>query len=236
MLEGKNISLLFLEIQQELSQTFPNLIVSKEVDKIIVKGTWSVYGKEEHIIDYDIKIVLNNDYPYSVPKVWEISNKIEKTKDRHFNQPDHDACLFVPPERWEQWPIGASFTDFLNGPVKAFFFSQAFYDYKGKWPFGEWSHGLLGVLEYYALKLGFQKIAFIKQGLQLALLPKLQRQWKCPCNNKTRLIRCHGIKITSLKEILPMSEIKDAINMLENITLEYDLEKLNAYLAKITYQ
>lgn len=210
---------LFEEVKSDLLH-FPDLKILNINDKIFIVGKWAVYGKNHHIFDYNIKIEFPDDYPISIPKVFEVDDAIEKISARHFNSKEsgNDACLFSPSERWEQWPLGASFASFLNGPVKAFFFSQKYFDLKGEWPFGEWRHGTLGVIEYYAVRLNvnIKNISAIQKFLLLMLSPKFYRQWKCPCNMKNRLIKCHGPQLIKLQNILPPDEIQKTIDLIKD--------------------
>ncbi|MDM8556948.1 hypothetical protein QUF75_19655 [Desulfococcaceae bacterium HSG7] len=139
---------LLSEIMEQLSAFYPELSVHEDNGKIYVIGRWNVYAESEYIDNYSLRIELPGDYPQSVPKIWETSYKLKKNQDTHFNPPDNHACLFAPPERWEKWPIGASFIEFLDGPVTEFFFSQAYYQLTGEWIFGQRSHGDDGIIEY----------------------------------------------------------------------------------------
>jgi hypothetical protein len=181
--------------------------------KVFIKGIWAVYGETSLITQYNILIEILDDYPNSVPKVFETGCRIPKEADYHINLTDNSACLFAPPERFEKWPIGAGIKQFLTGPVKEFFFSQAFKELGDEWPFGEWSHGNEGILEYYASRLGVTKAVIIAELLEIALSPKFYRQWKCPCGSKKRLIACHGERIKKLRELLPTEEIKTGIKI-----------------------
>jgi len=49
--------------------------------------------------------------------------------------------------------------------------------------------------------------------LDLALLPKLFRQWRCPCNPDARVTACHANKIRALAEVIPRREIELAIQI-----------------------
>jgi hypothetical protein len=202
---------LYKEVLLEISENFPKLVTGIENNRVVISGTWSVFGKEKHIIDYDIKIELPDDYPVNLPRVWETSNQLPKIPDRHFNSKDADACLCSRPERWEKWPPGSSISAFLDGLVKEFFFSQAYYDIEKRWPFGQWSHEALGIVEYFAKKLSCTDLVKLKRMLELALLPKLFRQWECPCGSKDRVTKCHGPLIRAITATLPAEEIRIGI-------------------------
>lgn len=187
-----------------------------ENDRVIIEGCWPVYGKTSHIRNYKIRIVMPDDFPNTPPTVFEVGEEIPKSPEYHFNISDNSACLFARPERFKVWPPGAGIKDFINGPVRAFFFSQAFKGLTGKWPFGEWSHGNDGIVEFYAHSLDVTSLIVIKEMLELALEHKIFRQWKCPCGSGKRVISCHEEKISTLSKILPYFEIFDALKIIDH--------------------
>lgn len=202
----------FERFQSEIAH-YSQLTVNSIDTKIELSGRWPVWGKEEKIREYEIRIVLPDDYPVSVPRVFEIGGAIPWSADFHINSDDGSACLFVQPERHEQWPLGSGMMKFLEGPVKAFFFSQAYHELSGLWPFGEWRHGDNGILQYYADRLNERRLNILIDLLETSLLPKIYRQWKCPCSSGKRTKYCHGDRILRIKSIIPPVDIKSAIGI-----------------------
>jgi len=186
-----------------IADEFPDLSMKKQGDRVVVSGTWHFYASTEYVTSYDIRVELPDDYPISMPAVYETGNRIKKSVDTHFFPSEirgvypvisnPKACLFAPPDRWEKWPLGASFNDFLKGPVNDFFLSQAYYELTGEWLFGERPHGIQGIIDYYAekLKLNAKCVPVILECLEYALIEKVERQWKCPCDKLKRLKSCH---------------------------------------------
>jgi hypothetical protein len=185
---------------------FPSLSLNIENDKAILVGKWPVYGARKLVSEFDIRIEIPNDYPETPPLVFEVSNKIPKIVDRHFSPTDQSACLFARPERWEKWPQGAGIARFLDGPVKEFFFSQAYFDLEGKWPFGEWSHGDKGIIEFFIDRLELESIQELEKILDLLTPAEPPRQWKCVCKKRGRYRVCHWPKVQKLQLILPAAE------------------------------
>ncbi|HAR42937.1 MAG TPA: hypothetical protein DCS07_09960 [Bdellovibrionales bacterium] len=184
---------------------FPYLRYHFNGEQFEVEGRWPVYGEASLIREYQMRIVFPDRYPDEVPVVFEIGGEIEKSPGNHFN-PDGSACLFAPPERWEKWPPGSGFTEFLNGPVKEFFFSQAYRSLTGKWIFGERSHGDDGVIEYFLERLSLQNRDQLRRVLDIPVVEEPPRQWKCPCSQNKRLKNCHWHLISNLRQRLPDTE------------------------------
>jgi hypothetical protein len=204
----------FNRFKRELEE-FESLNYEIQEQKITITGSWAVFGKTNLIRRYEIKMVLPDDFPKSPPIVYETDGKIRKEPKYHMNPGSNSACLFSKPERYEKWPIGSGIREFLNGPVRDFFFSQAYRKLTGKWPFDEWSHENEGVLEYYASKIGVGEVLKIEKFLRLAILPKILRQWKCPCGSKKRLIKCHKDQLIFLSKMIPQKELIEAIQIAE---------------------
>jgi len=204
----------FERFKRELEE-FENLAFSIQGNKVIINGSWPVFGKETLIRRYDIRIEIPDDFPDCPPKVFETGGSIPLERDYHINTVgnggDNSACLFVQPERFEKWPVGAGIRDFLKGPVKEFFFSQAYKKCTGKWPFGQWSHGVVGIIEFYANRLNIDRLDAIIEMLDYCTLPKLYRQWKCPCGSGKRVTACHAEKIRTIAKVIPLLEIKKGI-------------------------
>ena len=191
-----------------------------EHNQFIIFGAWPVYGGsigKTHLEDFLIKIVFPNNYPDELPRVYETGNRIKiKDANTHFYK-DGSACLFFPTERYLHFPKDKVFQldKFLDGPVKSFFFSQLYYIYHNKWPFGQRSHDEKGLLEFYGEKLDIpcdQKS--ISQALSYLLKPRIKGHWFCPCGNE-KLRKCHVEKFRHLSDNIPKEVIRQDINLLE---------------------
>lgn len=144
--------------------------------------------------EFAIKIVLQRRENSLLPPVFEIGGRIErvarekqlKLSDLHCND-DGSACLCIRTEESKKLPDGFNLPDFFHNLVIPFFYAQSYFEKYGVWPWGEYSHGVLGLLEWYSAA-GIQSRkdteAFLKQ---LSQYP----QWKLI---KTRLMNKVGVK------------------------------------------
>ena len=82
----------------ELLKSFPKLI-SKKVSSSIyeLKGEIDIFDSDGNYCDsFLIKIITPNNYPYSYPKLFELSNKFPHNEDRHINKDDSCCvCMIV---------------------------------------------------------------------------------------------------------------------------------------------
>lgn len=115
--------------------------------------------KDYRIIDvYNLRIIFLDEYPKSIPVVHEIGGRINKIqakykitdlRDIHYNPGTFTACLCVKPMERIKFPDGSTFVDFLDNLVIPYFYGLSYFEENGVWPWEEYSHGGLGLLEYY---------------------------------------------------------------------------------------
>jgi len=144
--------------------------------------------------EYAIKIALQRQENSLLPPVFETGGRIEqvarerqlKLSDLHCND-DGSACLCIRTEESKKLPDGFNLPDFFHNLVIPFFYAQSHFEKYGFWPWGEYNHAVLGLLEWYS-NAGIQSWedteAFV---MQLSEYP----QWKLI---KARLANRAGVK------------------------------------------
>lgn len=149
----------------------------------------------------------------SLPEVYV--DNVDLIPDRHFSQTDKTACLCSPLEEDEFLLPSFKFKTFFEELVIPFLYGQLFYSLNGEWPFSDYEHGAVGVLESYAKinnpnkaddclkKLTHDRGAWskIKKVLEDRIMVK--GHTPCFCSKGDHVRRCHpkaweGIKL--LKE------------------------------------
>ncbi|KUO40384.1 MAG: hypothetical protein AVW05_03720 [Hadesarchaea archaeon DG-33] len=185
-------------MKSEVQSVFSNLHFYPAKDRVFIRGSFPVIHEGKILDRYSIEIELPRNYPESLPIVREVGGRIPQTADRHIN-PTGEACLFLPDERWKVCHPGSSLLDFLNGPVRNFFVGQSLVELGQPWPFGEWSHASVGIIEYYAELLGTKDLATILRYLDYLSKPKIKGHWKCPCGSGRRLRNCHFEELKDLR-------------------------------------
>lgn len=128
-------------------------------------GVWEGILEFDHkyrdyrIIDaYNIIIVTPPDYPDRMPLVSETAGRVfsiakkhnlADIRDIHWTK-ENGACLCVRQQEKTKLPPGSDFVYFVENLVTPYFYGLSFFEEYGRWPWREYSHGGLGVLEYYA--------------------------------------------------------------------------------------
>ena len=192
-------------------------VYKKSSDQILIYPTRPEEANANLIEDqYDIKIEIGDDFPETLPLVWETGGRIEaimkkyEIKDKvalHINKNSRDSiCLCPSPERLITFRDGqVNLLDFINKLVVPYFYGLSFYEKNKKWAWGEYSHGPLGVFEFYFDKMqgkDANKEMFDLTILSLATMDKrtplaimnglfLRIVDKCPCGSGFAFEKCH---------------------------------------------
>ncbi len=194
---------LFSEVQKAVAQHQPELSVLRSASLIVLEGLFVVSGPNGPFDSYQIKAGIAADFPAEEPMVFEEGGRIPRIADRHVFPKDGNCCLGV----WEEWLLTAPdhrFETFLTGPMHDYFVSQTYYEVNGTWPYGERSHGILGVLESYADLLEVSPDAkILADYLHLLSRQKIKGHALCPCGNGKRLRYCHSDDLRRLNQKIP---------------------------------
>lgn len=195
----------------EVRNKFPKLTIKSQ-------GVWdgeidvnAVYGNV-HIIDiFKIGIIASDKYPVELPVMIELGGrtdaiaekyKIKNRQDLHYNIKSRVACLCVKQEEKIKFPDGSNLVTYIDDLVIPYLYGLSYFDQNGKWPWGEYSHGGLGLLEFYADDQSEQKIDDIKQTAKVFVadnnwkeyskqIRKPSAQKACICGSGRQFQRCH---------------------------------------------
>jgi len=165
----------------------------------VLSGTFPV-EHEGTVLD---RFVIEGYFPYGLglpPVILETNGRIPRTVDRHVF-PNGTICVEVPELTLLRGDY--SLVSFLEGPVHNYFLGQSLVESGQPWPFGEWSHGKLGLLEAYAEILGVADEASIRRYLDFLSRQGLKGHWQCPCGSGKRLRHCHRQRLGSLRNDVP---------------------------------
>ena len=186
----------------------PMLRVTREGTEFVIRGRYQLNEQVAEtpanapISIYDVEIWLTANFPQTEPRVFEVGRRIPRDIDRHMFS-NGRCCVTV----WEAWLATApqiSFEAFLTGPLHEFFLSQFWYELKGEWPFGEWSHGLKGLEEAYAEVLQVPNDgARLRAYLDVLCRQRPKGRRPCPCGSGRRLRDCHRERVMALHHKIP---------------------------------
>jgi hypothetical protein len=198
----KKDSRLLEQIKKEVQGRYPNLHFYPHNDRVIVRGTFPILEEGKELDRYAVEIALLADFPESVPLVWEVGGRIPRNADYHINA-GGEACLFVPDERWRAYPPGATFLQFLDGPVRNFFLGQSIFRETCQWPFGQRPHGAPGIYQYYEELLGCADKEIVREYIDFLRKPQVKGHFSCPCKSGKIVRQCHRQQLADLRAKIP---------------------------------
>ena len=159
--------------------------------------------------DFKVRIQPRTEKTFSRLPALHVEG-VEQSVDRHINQTDQSACLCSPLEEDVYLVSELQFRRYLDELVIPFLFGQAFYTAYGRWPWLEYSHGPLGLLESYSLKPDPTKARECMEKLQryqsewltISSLLKMQMikgHTPCLCRARDHMRRCHPTALSGIR-------------------------------------
>lgn len=139
---------------------FPQLKLEKQG---VWKGRIDIFAEYEgyQIKDnFEVCIIAPDAYPSQLPVMVETGGRTLATAKKYKigdlralhcspSQP-HIACLCIKQEERQKFPPGSNLVTFIEILVVPYLYGLSYFEKHGKWPWGEYSHGGLGILEYHA--------------------------------------------------------------------------------------
>jgi len=155
---------------------------------------------------------LSGNFTISIKQRTDLSNSslpilhvdgVDCIPDRHFNQTDKGACLCSPLEEDRFLLPQFEFEQYMEKLVVPFLYGQLFFNIEGRWPWSEYAHGAVGLLESY-----FKNPTHLKARECLQKLSRDLKAWReikpillqrsdikghtpCFCVKADKIRRCH---------------------------------------------
>ncbi|MFY0628459.1 MAG: hypothetical protein JXR07_19335 [Reichenbachiella sp.] len=203
-----------LEDLKKIEERFPKLryrwlekskymAISGEIDICDFKGAyWDTFN---------MTIIVGKDYPHEIPLVKENGNKIPRKDDRHISE-DGICCVDIHHNLLKWTNRGIRISDFISKKVYPYLANQLYYDEKGEFANGEWSHHFSGVKQFYAEELNLSDPILIIDFLERIINKNIpNRNDPCIC------------KVTKYKKCQHKASI-DFLETLKKELLQQDLE------------
>lgn len=164
------------EDEEWLSQNYPALRIERLDENVVqITGTlrfsMAFRGEGQPYVlnpprDYSEGITIDDEYEIRIefrgsefsdlPQVSETGGRLQKVAesrhlkliDLHIN-PSRTACLCIRLEEITHLPNGFSLEEFFNKLLIPFFYGQSYFEKNSHWPWGQYSHGVWGYIEWY---------------------------------------------------------------------------------------
>lgn len=186
-------------------------------------GNLDVCDLEDNYYDsFKIKIYINKDkYPYTIPKVQEITQNIKRTDYNHINE-EGFCCLDMEHILEKESRKGIDLTTFYKIKIYPFFTNYIFKMKTGDYANGEYAHNFDGVVQYYKEELGIDDHKIITSILYAVVTNSIpSRNELCLCGSGLKIKKCHLIKINTLKSLSNSRLISDLINFEKSVNTNY---------------
>lgn len=189
---------------EEVEQNYPHLRLESCKDNLATyRGTiaFTANYKGCGLIDdvFKVEILFPLTNKGDIPIAKEIGGRIPRKHDFHVND-DGAMCLGAPLEVRRLYKQTPSLEAFINRLLIPFLYSFSFKEKYGYMPFGELSHGVKGVAEYYKELFGTNSNLAVLSLLKIIVEDHYRGHILCPCGSGHKLRNCHGQQIREIKE------------------------------------
>lgn len=212
--------------QQEIHEVqakFPQLKLEQQG---VWKGALDFFAEYEgHQIKdtFEICIIAPNTYPDQIPFLVEVGGRTQAIAKKHgvadlrrlhCNPGQRNtACLCAKQEEKTKFPPGSNLVTFIENLVIPYLFGLSYFERHGKWaPWGEYSHGGLGILECHAEYPNDITEQDIKEVVKTL---RADENWKeyskqlrkpsgakfCICGSRKPFIQCHRLAWQGLERL-----------------------------------
>ena len=187
-------------------------------DELILNPPELFSSHNDYLSDtFQLEIEFPTDFPLSFPLVREIGGRLKNIaekysisdiRDLHVNKNQNNAvCLCPKPAERLRYPNGVDLLHFINNLVVPFFFGLSYFDKHRKWPWNEYSHGELGIMEFLAECKGkhdgsLAQSCYDALGEQYKKIVQASKEikghWPCLCDSGKKFRSCHGMALKGL--------------------------------------
>lgn len=182
---------------------FKKLNIVEENGEFFLKGTLDIIDETGKLWDaYDVEIKGSKNYPNAFPKLFETDNAFPKNANWHVYEDDLSCCVDVTPNELIICKDGLHVVEYINQYVIPYFANQTYRRKEGYYLYGEYSHGILGRLEFYQSKLKAKNPSQLIKMFDLIIRDyNPDRRAYCPFCHKIKFRHCHRAAFKELQLI-----------------------------------
>lgn len=207
---------------EEVKNLFPKLVYCTNKELRALKGDIDICDNNGQYWDtFRIVVTIPEKYPYAVPVLVEISEKIDRVNDRHLTK-DGVCCVEMTHLLLYKAKLGIRMTEFIRDHVYPYLANQLYFDVKGNYANGEYGHYFEGIVEFYDKKLGLSDPNIIISIIALIIENKLpSRNSLCPCG-KAKYKNCHEKDLEFLK-IVGKDQLLEDLKGFKQVIVNQDI-------------
>ncbi len=168
-------------------------ITTIEKNRYTIEGIYNLSSlhKDTYLYaKYALRIEVPKTYPGMLPQVFDVDGIIPKDF-KHFYS-DGSLCLGSPMELYLT-AIKTGISQFLIKHIDSYMYSATYFiKYNCQFPYGERSHGLMGILEFWKEYLNTDDLGTIYSVLNYISKNNYRGHDLCPCGSERKVRDCHG--------------------------------------------
>lgn len=186
-----------------IHQTFPEVAIRQEASSVIFEGRFILRGRYKDFIMEAaprLKLVMDNNYPHILPKVFDINDTI--LYDHKFQ--DKSLCLATPIDIRLRLLSSKNISDYIEGFLIPYFISYKYWEQSGQKIdiYGDRSHGKKGIIESLADFFNLEDNDEIRIRLLFSWAAKINKFKKLvPKENQDNFIKKHSNQISKLRKL-----------------------------------
>lgn len=211
-----------LKYISDFIQHYPMFRLKPSLEKVLtIEGTYEgILSYEQYgevSISYKLSIQIPEDYPASLPMVFEVSNRIEKEPDNHVNY-DGSLCLGAPIRLKMVMQKNTSLACFFEKCILPYLYAVTLKINTGEpFVFGELAHGNAGLIEDFKSLFNLSEEKQVHH--MLTLLSKNKKEANrltCPCGCRKRLSTCRYFKwVQQMRKLFSRSEWEEQYTLIK---------------------
>lgn len=191
---------------------FPHLKIT-ELDGVqLLKGILDIVNEEKEVVgSFSIEIKYCNDFPYKFPLLYEVGGDIPNLPDWH-KYTDDRCCITVEPDEILKCKDGITVITFIENYAIPYFANHIYRTQYGVYKNGEYSHGIIGLLEFYSVLFQTSDKSKWREYIDLAIsgkVIKLGRNARCFCGSGLKYKNCHNKIFYNIERLGYKQIIKD---------------------------
>jgi hypothetical protein len=182
---------------------------------------------------HNISIDVAGSYPEEEPVVIILDRSLPRGPAHHIDATG--VCCVTTFDVWRLTAADTSFNAYLAGPLRNFFLSHVVRKHDGVWPFDEWSHDVLGLIEAIAAEIiGCAPVARTVRTLlrRYADGSKIELNMRCPCRSGRAFDGCCGDAWIGFRRPIPASEARRLLHRIEGRPSDLDPTMTSRFLRR----
>ncbi|MBL7767499.1 MAG: SEC-C domain-containing protein [Flavipsychrobacter sp.] len=194
----------FVEQLAEAEESYPKLKPTLTEAGYVLAGDLDVIDKTGKLWEtYQIEIHYTDGFPYRFPLLYETGGKIPKIADWHVYEDTLTCCVKVLPAEIIRCLNGITITEYIREEALPYFFNQTHRRLEGFYVNGEYSHGLMGIYQFYeeALRTGKDVKKLLRLMHFIATNERPGRTSICFCGSGKKFRNCHRDTFDELRQL-----------------------------------